>query len=43
MRSAAADPLGENIEFWTRADDPWQCLATCFEISAVCAVDSAAI
>jgi DNA-directed RNA polymerase len=30
---AANNPLkGERDAWWTRAEDPWQCLAVCFEI-----------
>ena len=29
--SVAADPWGEALEFWTKADKPWSFLAFCFE------------
>jgi|TARA_B110000977_G_scaffold79753_1_gene107021 DNA-directed RNA polymerase len=32
IQNAARDPLGELGGFWLDAEDPWQCLATCFEI-----------
>jgi DNA-directed RNA polymerase len=32
VRAVAADPLSDSGSFWLDAEDPWQCLATCFEI-----------
>ncbi len=32
ISAAAIDPLSEAGSFWLDAEDPWQCLATCFEI-----------
>ena len=33
--AVAADALADNsLAFWLKADDPWQALATCFEIDA---------
>jgi DNA-directed RNA polymerase len=32
LKAAARDPLGPDGSFWLDAEDPWQCLATCFEI-----------
>ena len=37
VRAAARDPLGDRGSFWLDAEDPWQCLATCFEIDAALA------
>ena len=37
VRAAARDPLGDEGSFWLDAEDPWQCLATCFEIDAALA------
>ncbi|MCO5557946.1 hypothetical protein L7F22_011520 [Adiantum nelumboides] len=36
VRAAVADPLAESGSgrWWLAADDPWQCLATCFELVA---------
>ncbi|WFD36220.1 DNA-directed RNA polymerase [Malassezia cuniculi] len=31
IRNSARDPLGGD-RWWTKADDPWQCLATCIEL-----------
>ena len=31
IRESVADPLGGS-RWWLKADDPWQCLATCFEL-----------
>lgn len=33
VRASVRDPLGSNGNWWLKADDPWQCLATCFELS----------
>lgn len=38
IRASARDPLSSKA-FWRTADEPWQCLATCMEITA--ALDSA--
>ena len=32
VRAVARDPLSDEGSFWLDAEDPWQCLATCFEI-----------
>jgi DNA-directed RNA polymerase len=34
IRASAANPLGESEDeqWWRKADDPWQCLATCIEL-----------
>ena len=32
IKKSAKDPLGEGV-WWQEADDPWQCLATCMEIT----------
>ena len=32
LEEAARDPLGPGGGFWLDAEDPWQCLACCFEI-----------
>lgn len=32
IRESANDPLSANA-FWRKADEPWQCLSTCIEIS----------
>lgn len=32
MRKSVANPLGEGGDWWLKADDPWQCLATCMEL-----------
>ena len=35
VHAVAKDPLEEeNFKFWLGADDPWQCLSTCFELSS---------
>lgn len=31
-----ADPLGSNMELWSKADSPWETLAWCFEITRYC-------
>ncbi|PWN47140.1 DNA/RNA polymerase, partial [Violaceomyces palustris] len=33
LRDSASDPLGGK-QWWLKADDPWQCLATCMELQA---------
>ncbi|PWN33314.1 DNA/RNA polymerase [Meira miltonrushii] len=33
IRASVRDPLGPNGNWWLKADDPWQCLATCFELT----------
>ena len=33
VRQAVADPLGEFGGWWKAADDPWQCLAACYELT----------
>ena len=32
LEQSARDPLGPDGGFWLDAEDPWQCLACCFEI-----------
>ncbi|MCO5585164.1 hypothetical protein L7F22_039096 [Adiantum nelumboides] len=31
--ASVRDPLGPDGNWWLKADDPWQCLATCFELT----------
>jgi DNA-directed RNA polymerase len=33
IRDSVANPLGGKM-WWTKAEDPWQCLACCFELKA---------
>lgn len=33
IRASVRDPLGPSGNWWLKADDPWQCLATCFELT----------
>jgi DNA-directed RNA polymerase, mitochondrial len=33
VQAVALDPLGPERDFWQRADEPWQSLAACFEIT----------
>jgi DNA-directed RNA polymerase len=33
LEASAADPLGLEGTFWLEAEDPWQCLAVCMEIT----------
>ena len=33
LEHSAADPLGPEGTFWQEAEDPWQCLAVCKEIT----------
>ncbi len=33
IKKSAEDPLGPDGSWWQDADDPWQCLATCMEIT----------
>lgn len=32
IRDSVADPLGPGPKWWRQAEDPWQCLAACFEL-----------
>lgn len=32
IRDSVADPLGPGNKWWLQAEDPWQCLAACFEL-----------
>ena len=34
IRLSVADPLGDGGRWWSDAESPWQCLATCREIVA---------
>lgn len=37
LRKSAVDPLGPEGGFWLEAEDPWQCLAVCMEITSALA------